>query len=188
VNETTPHERLRQAVELSDLPGSFDQKKEALHDYMRAQGVRGVHSTRYTIQRWLTGRGNPPVYWLEMAAEFLKVNPLWLAEGVGRMHGKGTVDKPAPRPPQPRVYSEPQTPPVQGDKLEGDPPSEISIPSKEDVVGTNAATIMKFLEGVDNLAQVAAILEHEPAHPKYPGGRKTVIEAAKARMAELQAE
>lgn len=68
------------------------------------------------------------------------------------------------------------------------PEPEVSIPTKDDVLGAKAASIYNFIEKTTSAKAVEAILKHEPEHPKYTGGRKGVLRAAKARLAELKGE
>jgi len=75
-----------------------------------------------------------------------------------------------------------QPPPVPKGKK---PEPEVSIPMRADVHGSNAKTIINFLEKTTSVEPVKAILEHEPSNPTYKGGRQGVLKAATARLAEL---
>jgi hypothetical protein len=204
-------ERLRDAIEDAPTGHSFDEKVEALHSYVKSQGVRGVHSTRHTLQRWLNDRGVPPHYWLNLAANFLGVTAYWLltGEGVrvmpagGAEPGPGTIDEfdgetgepkgkkeeaPEEEKPKPKAEAKPRA----RKKKPADPPPppppepEDSIPTKEDVYATSAATIGKYISSSTSVAAIEAILEFEPTNPNKEGGRVTVLKAAEKKLAELK--
>jgi len=200
--KTTTSERLRDSIQESAFQGNFDQKVEALHDYVREQGVRGHHSTRFTLRRWIDGRGNPPPYWVEAACGFLEVNPIWLLTGEGtremnrgpqrdvitsrnralKPSQPGKAGMPAPKP----VEVEPTPKTVKPVKEVKVSESEVSVPSKEDVYVTNGPTIINFIERTTSIKAVLAIREHEVGHPKYEGGRRGVLAAADLRLAQLR--
>lgn len=193
--------RLNQMV--GALPGgNFDAKLESLHDFIREQGVRGVHSTRYTLRRWFRGEGTPPDYWMELAAKFCGVSFRWAKFGDGL---KSKVEK---TPPERRTP--PETAPPEEEIEEIDPKEleepekvetvvpappplpreeeEVLIPLMEEVHSSNSPTIRNFLARTQSIPTVEAILEHEPKNPNYKGGRVTVLREAKARLAILQGE
>lgn len=189
-------ERLREALEGAPTGKNLDEKIEALHDYARSQGVRGVHSTRRTLRRWLDGRGRPPNYWLRIAADHLGVAAYWLLTGEGiKAIPEGAPDplppeKPTP-PPEPKEKPKKRPAKKSAKKAEpapkGDNGPEESIPNEADVFATAAGTIVKYVKGSSSVEAIKAILEYEANNPKYEGGRKTVLEAAKKRLAELEA-
>jgi len=195
---TTIGERLREAIEGAPTGKNFDEKVEALNEYARGQGVRGVHSTRKTLRRWLEGRGRPPNYWLRIAAEHLGVAAYWLLTGEGvKAAPEGA---PAPLPPEekkpeppaekPKAEAKPRkrraAKPKETPPADGQGGAEESIPSPADVYATAATTIGKYIKSSSSVAAIKAILEHEPRNPNKEGGRITVLKAAKKKLAELE--
>ena len=67
---------------------------------------------------------------------------------------------------------------------------EASVPTAADVHATAAKTIYNFLEKSESPEAVAAILKHEKDNPtpRFKGGRKGILRAAEARLAELTKE
>jgi len=185
------HERLQAAIEAGAPGKSFEEKCEALRSHIRDQGVHGHHATRFTLQRWTSGRGNPPPYWIGLAADFLGVSYRWLAEGEGVPCGKG-APKPMLKPQPPAPKAEPETgepgeakqgPPEEAPERPGT--EDASIPTAEDVHASSSRTINDFLARTTLVESVEAILEHEPKNPNYEGGRETVLKRAKARLSAL---
>lgn len=90
------YQRLRSAIAVNNQEGrAFEVRVMGLHDYIRAQGVRGAHSTRATLRRWITGRGYPPDYWCFLAAQYLGVDPSCILPTALEREGPAAVEKKA---------------------------------------------------------------------------------------------
>ena len=178
----TIHDRLVAALKEAAGGGSMDPFIDQLHDYAKAQGVKGVHSTRFTLRRWVSGAGRPPNYWLEIAAKFLGVNAQWLITGNGPLGSfKGSAETTTRD-----SYKEEAVPgSVPAEKIEPIEADEVAIPAAADVHAANAETIRNFIVRTTSAEAVRAVLLHEPSNPKYKEGRKSVLAEAEKRLAEL---
>lgn len=183
------HERLQRAVRKTWPDADFTAQCRHLRTALLDGGAHPHHAAQLTIQRWLTGRGIPPPECQAIFAETLGVSYRWLRDGEGVLP-KGKA-QPVARPPadaRPKRAAQPgtrpQTVPSEPPLPEG-PETEVSVPNAEDVHETSSRVILDFLANVQSTVAVQAILEHEPSHPKYEGGRKTVLRAAEARLNAL---
>ena len=204
--------RLRDAISQVPEGNGFEEKVAALHAHVRSMGIKGHHSTRYTLRRWIDGRGSPPPYWIDVASGFLGVKPMWLQTGSGVRiaHGEARPEKEARRGPKqaagkPKVEArktrkakKPSKPALGArDKrrkaaagkekipLPPDPETEVAIPMKEDVHGAKASVVIQYLERTKSLEAVRAVKAHEGSNPTYKGGRKGVLHAVEEALGRI---
>lgn len=184
------HERLRMAIDRSPNGKTFDEKLDAVHAHVRSNGVTGVHSTKHTLRRWVTGRGVPPPYWVHMVATFLGVSVPWLEDGDGKMYSDGRTPPSAPKAPAgpPEFEKKGKVPEPTPEPEETDADPTVSIPAPEDVFLTKAADIKKFVQRTDSVEAIQAVLDAEPRNPNYDGGRLSVIREAEKALQRLASE
>lgn len=191
------HERLRVAVEKA-FPGQGPSAQaKALRGALLDAGAHPHHASQLTIQRWLTGRGRPPVEVKGIFADFLGVSYRWLAEGDGvLLAGRRPAPAPATQEPVERAKrvrqkyvteesagTMPPEPPLPVHSVE----VEVSIPLAADVHATTTRTISDFLKATHSAEAVRAILTHEPSNPTFEGGRKSVLKEAERKLKALEA-
>ena len=209
------HDRLRHALMIGEVGGTFEQRLEQLHDHCRKVGVRGVHSTRMTLRRWFGGSGNPPEYWLQIVADFLGVTYRWLHTGDGVMlnkrggrivkmeegttpkakDGKGPEAKDEGGPPKnepPKNVRRVAKPKDRKSAKQPDDPAPldedpvVSIPTKEDVWEGKAPHIVTFIKQSESVEALEAIKTAEEGNPKKV--RVTILREVEKRMKELKPE